>query len=620
MGTWLKITILFFFTVSFIESSVFTQDRGDDEEGEKSQPTKPERITGAQSAARTAKDFAGREWSLSDWPEGTRPYKKDLAEREKAYREKWGEDWVGTVGSMGTGRTMIFSPGVWKFEEFMVIPDGKRASPHYKLPGGHNHPRGGTGYAMIFAPGGGEVTDIYVGVRLGMYHVDARSKEIAFIGDKELVAAVQNVAPADCNDKWKNLTVEETGWVPVYLKPLPEYRDGLDNMARLIADGEIEGTVDPVRGRVYFAEPTGRRGNNEQGPSVLRYVEKLLPYAENGKEVLLPEIMDHKEMYKLVKGPGGGALEPVMKNGKRAKPRFAVRTTAVKNYLGPALQGGGGWGRKIVLSIDGKLAYTESGGKIFPVEIDTGKAMAPVPAGPLPAGWSNNYHGGGCGRWDGFFYNSSGQGSGPSAGVLIRMNLADGKVAMLYNSNDPAYGAARQKAGMKFWDGPADAVSLYFSSSDYQFQCPRTGAIFNGGWDGSGTRRYHDGFVTTFGGSTFGSSRPEWKDATMPQGAFGHMRQSLAMAPNGDVYYSCKHSPGARYSKEFPKWARETPESFRLMRDGLRIMHLWRTDWPKEQPVNGYADQFLSPEKRDELILEYVKDYIVNYVELSKLY
>jgi hypothetical protein len=57
-----------------------------------------------------------------------------------------------------------------------------------------------------------------------------------------------------------------------------------------------------------------------------------------------------------------------------------------------------------------------------------------------------------------------------------------------------------------------------------------------------------------------------------------------------------------------------------LRSSGTRIVHMWRTDWPKEQPVNGYADQFLPPEKREELMLEYVKKYIANYAELSKIY
>ena len=58
----------------------------------------------------------------------------------------------------------------------------------------------------------------------------------------------------------------------------------------------------------------------------------------------------------------------------------------------------------------------------------------------------------------------------------------------------------------------------------------------------------------------------------------------------------------------------------KLRLNGTRIVHMWRTDWPKAQPVNGYANEFLPPEKREKLMLEYAKKYIADYAQLSKIY
>ena len=106
-----------------------------------------------------------------------------------------------------------------------------------------------------------------------------------------------------------------------------------------------------------------------------------------------------------------------------------------------------------------------------------------------------------------------------------------------------------------------------FKSTFWKVQSPRTGAILNGGWDNSGIRHYHDGFVTSIvNGDQDGSPpRPGWKNAP----SFNHGNSSPAVAPNGDLYIADDNA-------------------------GVpRILRIFRTDWPKEQPVNGYAEQFL---------------------------
>ncbi len=148
-------------------------------------------------------------------------------------------------------------------------------------------------------------------------------------------------------------------------------------------------------------------------------------------------------------------------------------------------------------------------------------------------------------------------------------------------------------------DGPADAASLRFVTTCFQVQCPRTGAIINGGWDCAGLRRYHDGFVTAVAQtSQMGSEspRPEWKGRNVAP--FGSLQSSPDVAPDGSIYVT-GNSIDDQYFKD---------DSLRL--NGVRIVRIWRTDWPDKQPVNGYTDRFLPLEEREKLMLEYAKSYI----------
>ncbi len=585
---------------------------------------------GEPTGTRKEKDSSGKEWTLTEWKEGSRPYKKNLIEREKAYKEKWGEHWAGKAyDGYRTKGPYTCSPGTWTWEEFAVIPDGKKASPGLK--GGVW--RWQKSQALVFAPGGGEeVTAVYAVTDFGMYHVDPKTKAITYAG----VIPKYTLKPTDrknSNGKtWHNLVFDP---VPGIIK------DGLDEKARLRPARSQFGeylSVDSVTGRVYFHQATGsdkRPGRKPEalvGPYVLRYVEKLLPYTENGREVLLPALLDHKEMYKQVKGPNGGALKPVMKNGARAKARLAVRTTTVK-FATSFLPGIRQWGKKMLLSPDGKAVYVETKptwrptfNKLHAIEIGTGRDLGElkkptgVPTGPLG-------HGGTCSRLDGRIYQLIHPGCGGGPGSLFSFDMKTGQLAVLYDSHAAwpalrdgkprdevkkqaaAFKAAHVAAGTV--DGPADAVSLRFVTTCYQSQCPRTGAIMNGGWDQSGIRRYHDGFVTSLANGRRPNSalrtggRPEWDGQTTA--SWGNLQSPPDAAPNGDLYLTDCSQPG-----DFP--GRDE------MKDGLRIVKLSRTDWPEKQPVNGYANKFLPQTKRHALMLEYARKYIANYAELSKIY
>ena len=98
--------------------------------------------------------------------------------------------------------------------------------------------------------------------------------------------------------------------------------------------------------------------------------------------------------------------------------------------------------------------------------------------------------------------------------------------------------------------------------------------------------------------------RPEWKGQNVA--GFGSLQSCPDVAPDGSIWLT-DASISDRYFK-----------GDKLRLEGTRILHLWRTDWPKEQPVNGYANKFLSPEDREALMLEYAKKYIANYAANSK--
>jgi len=554
------------------------------------------------------KDSSGKTWELNDWAEGTRPYKKNLLEREKAYKETWGEHWAGApYKSQGGAYTM--TPGTWKWEELVVIPDGKKACPSDNP---IKHPWSKS-QALVYAPGGTEdATAVYAVCTFGFYHVDPKTKATQYVGWMPTSETVKNKKGGD---SWVYGTTRGMG------KPQPPppggyLQDGLDDKARLVPKpSTARCTVDPVTGRVYFMQGTVPYRNRFKGPYKLRYVEKLLPYTVGGRELLLPAFLDHDDLFKKI------GAEPVMKNGVRAPPRFAVRTTPVTVYRAPGFGAYGG--NKIMLSPDGRSVFIKKkkGGylaEVHQVEIDTGKELGAVrPPASVPRGAAQDGHGAVCMGSDGVIYQCKHTGCGGGPGRLFRVDTATGRVTMLYDSMptwDP--NQAKKPAGYRETmselkstnDGPADATTLRFITTNFQFTCPRTGAVYNGGWDCAGIRRYHDGFVTSLAQtSQMGGAggRPEW--GKEPVACFGSLAQCPDTAPNGDVYLTNCQDYGMF-------------KGAKLRVNGIRIVRLYRTDWPEEQPVNGYANKFLPPEKREKLMLEYAKKYIANYAELSKIY
>jgi RNA polymerase sigma factor (sigma-70 family) len=565
---------------------------------------------------RKEKDAFGREWTLTDWKEGERPYKKALTEREAEYKKKWGEDWAGPAKS-----SSIFSPGTWKWEDFVILPKGRRAVPSQF----YGHPAWGKSQAMVFAPGD-EVTAVYAVTSFGVYHIDPDTKELAHVGveGKDL--------------KYHHLD----NAVIVWDEPEPEpMKDGLDREGRLRPSRNQWGnwlTVDPITGRVFFSqgetisERDGRGYVRGMRGSRLRYVEKLLPYKVGGKEMLLPAILDHNEMYKKV------GAEPVMAGGKRAKPRLAVRTTPLKDFSMGGF--GHGWGKKIAITPDGKAVLAAAAGraggaigrgKVEIIEIDTGKVLGEVRVdGELPKPHAADGHEAASGpEIDGLLYCCRHPGCGRGPGRLFSLDPKTGKITRLYDSlmawpSLEQGGKQEQRAEyMKasvFQDGPADAATLNFVTTCFQNQCPRTGAIVSGGWDGNGLRRYHDGFVTTFAHCTsraVPTSRPEW-DVLVAN--FGRLQSNPDIAPDGSIYLTDSIEPDVW--KRVDAKTREAHVKYDMSPENgdILVIRLSRTDWPKEQPPNGYAHRFMSPDKRDELRLEYVKKYIADYEERSKIY
>ncbi|MCK5849885.1 MAG: hypothetical protein KAH23_03140 [Kiritimatiellae bacterium] len=564
------------------------------------------------------KDFADREWRLdTTWEEGTRPYKKDLKKREAEYKKTYGENWAGEL-VWGRIRRWISMPGKWDYDEVVLIPDGKKISPTVSAV---MKKRGSWGHArryqqvktVVFAPGGGKVTDLYLLGLVGVYHVDAQTKAITYIGNKTIRKDVKGLPAVEAHPKFKG------GGDFFYLVgTLPKGKDGLDEDASLIAyrRGAIS-TIDPITGRVFFVEPMGRGGSGKlRSPMKIRYIEKLLPYKIGEREMLLPAILDHNKMYKQVNA------KPVMKDGKRALPRFAVRSTPVKggtaNFANCGI-----WGSRIILSMDCKTVYV-AGKKGIPVavEIATGKRLGAIPvqsSGSLPWVGAKDIHGGTCSRFDDWFYNCTRQGSGPARGLLFRVNMKSGRAETLYDSFNPLASLEEKRRNKRMWDGPADAISLTFSSTRYQTQCPRTGAIFHSGWDGASLRRFHGGFITTLADNSHNPHRPDWKHKTDPAAAFGN-KATPSIAPNGDMYMECIVGTGGRFGLTFPEFAKDDPERRKNIRDGIRVVRVFRTDWPKEQPVAGYWNTQISPEKCEKLMLEHAKQYIANYEEMSGIY
>lgn len=514
------------------------------------------------------KDSTGREWILKDWEEGTRPYPQNLKEREQWYRNKWGENWCGP----SNGRR-IHNPGNWKWEVVATVPADLAAKiASKKMHSGKPRVWGDCFWGMCFvwAPGGESVTDIYALADNGIYHYDPTSKKHSFIGQPE-VGGLQDGAMDEA-----------------LLKP-----------------GRAA-TLDPITGRLYFIQEIDRK------TKIWRYVEKLLPYKcmSSQKICYLPAVLEWKELYRSVKSPFGGELRPVEKKNNRGNAVFLVRTNpALKELNLP----GAFRGKRPLITPDGKgvwLAVKGPYGREWDTltlyehtalfDIETGKTLGELRLQTsVPKNFSQGTdgpgsHGGNCMGYDGLIYTCQHGGCTGGPGRMFSIDPKTGTITMLYDS------MASDGSWTKVWskkivfDGPADAQSLLFTSTLWQAQCPRTGAIVNGGWDNSGIRRYHDGFVTTIvnGDETYRiPPRPGWKDSPR----FYHGNSSPSIAPNGDLYIADDNSAEPR------------------------VLRIYRTDWPKEQPINGYAEKFIPKEKMEALMLEYARKYIENYEENSKI-
>jgi RNA polymerase sigma-70 factor (ECF subfamily) len=563
-------------------------------------PPAADEKTANGSPGRSVTDHVGNKWLLEDWKQGDvkfpapadpkeyaqwlekagRPYPKDLKQREEWYLKKNGEHWDGPRHA---ARTM--TPGVWKWEVCFLIPGGLKIRD------------GMAGSMQVFAPGGGEATDLYAGLLTSWYHYNPATKIGTFIGAMDQEGFVDGL-----NDKARLMLKDESGRCP---------------------------SLDDTTGRLYFAQ--AEPGKDKK----LRYVEKLLPYTENGKEVLLPAVLDYEDFYKQVKGPNGGALTPVMKDGKRAEPSFAVRTTPAKGFFRP---GGGtmnaGFGSRDLLTPDGTGAWAaadwdsmRSMANLRLVEIATGKAVRDLKTINVPPDVGG--HGGVCMGLDGNIHMAQHGGCGAYPMRLFSLDTQTGKVTTLYDSvwnwteaNGSLGDWGKRARGQTFytmhtrgpwnWDGPADAESLAAPSTLYQTQCPRTGAIFNGGWDNAGIRCYHDGFVTSLAygdqmmrqpnSSDLVYGRPEWKGQFVA--SLGSLATATEIAPNGDIYIQDGFHNELWLAKE----------------KDVRVIRIYRTDWPKEQPPYGYGEKHMPKAKLKELMLEYCKNYIANYAELSKIY
>lgn len=514
--------------------------------------------------AQLEKDSAGREWVLKQWEKNTRPYPFPLPKREDQYRQQWGENWNGPVN----GRR-IHNPGNWLWEIVATAPSELAASLASTEQGGRKFRTWGSGRVntFVWAPSGGAVTDIYALTKNGVYHYEPTSQEHLFIGNPE-----------------------KSG-----------LQDGIAEKS-LLEPGAA--TLDPVTGRLYFLQTEDRKKR------VWRYIEKLLPYrcTLSGKTFYLPAALDSNELYRRVKSPVGGDLRPLFeKDGKRAEPHFVVRSNPAQKTLHLP---GAYRGKRPLITPDGKGVYFATNAargkaldtltsydKTVLFDIETGEMTSEIRLQEdVPKNFSSGSdgpgsHGGNNVGYDGLIYTSQHGGSGGGPGRMFSINPKTGIVAMLYDSI--AEDGAWKKRRSPVIDGPADALSLDFTSTLWQVQCPRTGAIINGGWDNSGIRRYHDGFVTTIVNGDQqhrAPPRPGWQDAPI----FIHNNSNPSIAPNGDLYIADVNS------------------------NAPRIIRIYRTDWPKEQPVNGYAERFLPKEKMDTLVLEYAQRYIENYAKNNR--
>jgi hypothetical protein len=524
-------------------------------------------LPGYADKNRQERDSGGREWILKEWKDGTRPYPRDLGKREQSYRDRWGEKWFGPRMAQ-----RIYSPGNWKWETYHVVPKDMAV----RLKGRHIWGNSSNVMTFVWAPDGREVTDIYIKADSAFYHYDPLSKRSRFIGN-----------PA------------KEGHV-----------DGMMEAAQLNASRR-DAALDHVTGRLFFSQRIGNK-------NILRFIEKLLPYkcSVTDKILYLPSVLEINKLHEKVRSPDDGKLEPLFENGKRSEAVFVVRTN---NRVSIGHLPGANRGRRLLITPDGKGTYLARGkgagegwwlGTLYNMtglfDIKTGKMISRLDvADTIPenfrGGDGPGTHGGNNVGFDGNLYTAQHGGAGGGSGRLFSINPENGRITMLYDSmpEDRPW----RKMRSSFFDGPADSTWLWFTSTLWQTQCPRTGAIINGGWDNSGIRRYHDGFVTTVVGHYYGGFHEE------PRPGWGrgfrnvHKSSNPSAAPNGDLFVADVNSvSGGKTIFTEP-----------------RIVRIYRTDWPEEQAVNGYAEQFMSKEKRELLMLDYAKQYIENFSQNNKL-
>ncbi|MBW1793706.1 MAG: hypothetical protein JRJ38_04655 [Deltaproteobacteria bacterium] len=505
----------------------------------------------------------GRKWILEDWEDNSRPYPKNLREREQWYRKKWGEDWYGPVN-----KCRIHNPGHWEWEVVDTLPPDMAAKVKEKQLWGDRW----FIWTFVWAPEGEHITDLYVVSDTYFYHFDPVRKSRTFIGSPE-----------------------EAGLV-----------DGVAHMARLHTGDVMSETLDHVTGRIYFIQ---------KKENVWRAVEKLFPYecTKSHRICYLPAVLDWDGLYRKVKSPFGGGLKLVTERGVRADPVFLVRSNPSFNKL---YLPGPNRGKRLLVSADGTgvfLSKVPASGRYWSMQtlyetmaffdLKRGKPLRDVKLRTNPP---KNFihdgpgtHGGNNVGYDGKIYTAQHGGCcgpcGSGPGRMFSIDPETGELTMLYDSiwGDKKWVKTRNNPVV---DGPADARSLRFTSTRWQTQCPRTGAIVNGGWDASGIRRYHDGFVTSIvnGAQDFGiPPRPGWTKGKTPK--FVHRNCNPSIAPDGSLYIADVH-----HSKP-------------------RVFRIYRTDWPAEQPVNGYADKCFPKDRLEALRLEYAREYIENYEENSKI-
>ncbi len=172
------------------------------------------------------------------------------------------------------------SPGVWKYEEIVVIPEARRALPGLK----NFRPRTLKSQAIVYAPGdGANATAIYAATSFGIYHIDPKTRAITFAG---------KIPSYDYPEHPKHKGKLIRGEPYVYLnftETVEASKDAIDGEARLYPTQRGFGdwlTADPVTGRVYFLQGTVPTDTGTlKKPYVVRYAEQLRPYTLNGKEV-----------------------------------------------------------------------------------------------------------------------------------------------------------------------------------------------------------------------------------------------------------------------------------------------------------------------------------------------